>query len=209
MENHYLTVMNSPTSKIERRRSVFKGYMAHVSNRDQINAFFNSVKSEHKSATHHVLAYTLYEGDVAYCCDDGEPSKTAGEPILNIIKKKAVFDVCVVVVRYFGGVLLGTGGLVEAYSSACSLLFKDVIYARSCLCSKLKLIVSYSVYSKIKFLFELYKVQVVETNFSEDVTVIFYLENSRFDELKSKIENFVGLNFSLKEICQERFCLQI
>lgn len=192
LEDYFLTVMNSPVSNIVRKRSVFKGAMAYVEDRKEAEFFLKSIKQNSKGAAHNIMAYLLFETNLAYCSDDGEPSKTAGEPVLNIIKRSGVYNVCVVVTRYFGGILLGTGGLVEAYSSACKALFDDVVYAKCCLCVKVKMIVDYGSYNKLSFLFKKFNVSVLDVDFAEAVTVEFYVESSNYCKFDLAVKQKIG-----------------
>lgn len=190
--------MNAPKSRIVRKRSIFLGYINHVVNRNMAEQFVASIKSENRSANHNVVAYVLKSGNLAYCSDDGEPSDTAGKPILNVLKSIGVFDVCVVVTRYFGGTLLGTGGLVEAYSAACKALFEEVVFARCCLCVNLKIVLNYDGYSKFEFLLDFFGAMVENTSYTDKVSVDFFIEFSRFDEFKNSLIEKLGLNFSLE-----------
>ena len=115
----YKTVKELGESRFEDRKSVFIGYCIPVSTESDAISFITSVKKKYPDARHWVYAYVLRENSTMRFTDDREPQGTAGMPILDIIRKRELVDICVVVVRYFGGVLLGTGGLVHAYSQAC------------------------------------------------------------------------------------------
>ena len=98
-------------------KSTFIGYARPVANEEEALAFIQEIKKKHRDATHNVPAYVLGEhNDIQRCNDDGEPSGTAGVPVLEVLKKEDVRNVAVVVTRYFGGIKLGTGGLVRAYT---------------------------------------------------------------------------------------------
>lgn len=196
LEGSFLTIMNSPSSRIVRKRSVFKGSMAYVSSRQEAESFFNLVKLNNKGAAHNVLSYLIFESNLAYCCDDGEPSKTAGEPVLNVLKNSGVFNVCVVITRYFGGVLLGTGGLVEAYSSACKAIFENVKYAKCCLCATVRVFVDYGSYAKLQFLLKFFKVNVLNVDFAVKVTVNFSIEFCKLEEFEVAVRQRLGFDFS-------------
>lgn len=104
--------------EIIEKKSRFIGYAAPADTEEEALSFINRVKNEHKSATHNVYAYIIDEGSCERASDDGEPSGTAGVPVLNVIKKEELTHCVVVVTRYFGGTLLGAGGLIRAYSAA-------------------------------------------------------------------------------------------
>jgi uncharacterized YigZ family protein len=120
-----------------------------VSTEEEAVAFIAEIRSKHWDARHNVYAYSLRKGNLSRYSDDGEPSGTAGLPVLDVITKNGVTDVCVVVTRYFGGVLLGKGGLVRAYAQGAKLALAagGVITMQSCrLCS---LCCNYNQYGKV------------------------------------------------------------
>lgn len=113
----YRTVEQFGQAEIVIEKSTFIGYAKPVNNEEEALAFIQEIKKKHRDATHNVPAYVLGEhNEIQRCNDDGEPSGTAGVPVLEVLKKEDVRDVAVVVTRYFGGIKLGTGGLVRAYT---------------------------------------------------------------------------------------------
>ena len=113
----YRTVEQFGQDEIIIEKSTFIGYAKPVASEEEALAFIQEIKKKHRDATHNVPAYVLGEhNDIQRCNDDGEPSGTAGGPVLEVLKKEDVRDVAVVVTRYFGGIKLGTGGLVRAYT---------------------------------------------------------------------------------------------
>lgn len=114
----YTTVGQSAKAEFVEKRSRFIGYAMPVDTEEQAAEFIASKRSEHWDATHNVYAYSIREGMLCRYSDDGEPSGTAGMPVLSVLTKGNITDAVIVVTRYFGGVLLGTGGLVRAYSHA-------------------------------------------------------------------------------------------
>ena len=119
LRSGYLTLTNGAevTGEFEDRRSRFIAQLAHVSSEAEANAFIEKVRSRHHDARHNVPAWVLADGRER-CSDDGEPSRTAGMPTLEVLHGADLKDVCCVVTRYFGGTLLGPGGLVRAYTAA-------------------------------------------------------------------------------------------
>lgn len=107
--------------ELEINKSRFLAYKLELNSTEQVKPFIENLKKEHKKARHFCYAYVFNkEGVSEKCSDDGEPGGTAGYPILNVIKKKNLTNVLVVVVRYFGGIKLGAGGLTRAYTKACA-----------------------------------------------------------------------------------------
>lgn len=123
-----ITIDNFASGEFIEKKSKFIGYAKHVSSEEEANRFIAEIKSKHWDAKHNVYAYVLGEnGETQRSTDDGEPSGTAGRPVLEIIKGDRLTNVAIVVTRYFGGVLLGTGGLVRAYSKAAKLALENSI----------------------------------------------------------------------------------
>ena len=110
--------------EITEKKSKFYGYLLECKSEEQIKTALSFLQKEHKKATHICYAYRLSSPFCEKAVDDGEPSGTAGRPILSVLQKKEVTDVCIFIVRYFGGIKLGAGGLVRVYIKATSELFK-------------------------------------------------------------------------------------
>ena len=118
MRDRYITVKQQEEAEIVEKRSRFIATVRPVTTEADATAFLEELRQKYWNATHNVYAYILRENQIQRYSDDGEPSGTAGVPVLDCLKKEGIFDIIVVVTRYFGGVLLGTGGLVHAYSKA-------------------------------------------------------------------------------------------
>lgn len=116
----YRTISGTSTFEYEEKRSRFIGLAAFADTEEKALAVLSRVRAENRTARHNVYAYVLREGGRSRYSDDGEPAKTAGTPVLEAIGHAGLSDVIVVVTRYFGGILLGTGGLVRAYTAAAS-----------------------------------------------------------------------------------------
>ncbi|AMM95103.1 YigZ family protein [Peribacillus simplex] len=121
MLTQYLTVTGRGEHEIVIEKSRFISHIARVETEEAAQAFIQEIKKKHKDATHNCSAYMIGEqNQIQKALDDGEPSGTAGVPILEVLKKKELKDTAVVVTRYFGGIKLGAGGLIRAYSKATS-----------------------------------------------------------------------------------------
>ena len=112
----YRTIRAAASTEFVEKRSRFIGYISPVTTQQDAIAFIDSIKSKHWDATHNVPAYIIREGNICRFSDDGEPQGTAGQPMLNVFQRQEVWNVCCIVTRYFGGVLLGAGGLTRAYT---------------------------------------------------------------------------------------------
>ena len=125
MDKSIITIKQAHSIENVISKSRFIAYIKPVSTENEAKAFIDDIKTKHKDATHNCSAYTVGpEMNIQKANDDGEPSGTAGIPMLEILKKQEIHNVCVVVTRYFGGIKLGAGGLIRAYSGA----VRDVIY---------------------------------------------------------------------------------
>lgn len=119
MRESYITVGNSANAEIIIQKSRFIGYAARAETEEEAIGFINSIKEMHRSANHNCSAYMIGEHDsIQKANDDGEPSGTAGVPILEVLKKRGLKDTVIVVTRYFGDIKLGGGGLIRAYGKA-------------------------------------------------------------------------------------------
>lgn len=185
----YKTVRAAASGELTEKRSRFIGYCKPVSTEEEATAFIASIRSRHWDARHNVYAYSLREGNLRRYSDDGEPSGTAGMPVLDVLQKSGVTDVCVVVTRYFGGVLLGTGGLVRAYSQAARLGLNaaQVVLMERCACCTLRC--SYTHYGKIASLLQEHGVGLDDTVYEADVLLRFHI----------KPEALPGLNKALAD----------
>ena len=131
---NYYTISKPAKGSFIEKRSEFIGHIAPVKTNDEAVAFINSIKAEHRKAKHNVYAYILRQDNISRYSDDSEPQGTAGMPVLDVLRKRGLTDVCVVVTRYFGGILLGGGGLVRAYSHAASIACDAADIMHMCLC---------------------------------------------------------------------------
>ncbi len=168
----YKTVKKISESLIVEKKSKFIASVFPVDNEPDALKFLSAVKSKYPDATHHVYAYIIDENNIFRYTDDGEPSGTAGMPVLDTIRKEGLVDVLVVVTRYFGGTLLGTGGLVHAYgTSAKEGLQKSEIITR-CLCNIVSVTVDYSLSGKIQYKVASDNLILEDTVYDENVTFL-------------------------------------
>ena len=159
----YRSLLEYGEATYEDRKSVFYGFASPVSTEEEALAFIKSIKSKYPDARHHVYAYVLRENHIARYSDDREPQGTAGMPTLDVIRKQSLENCAVVVVRYFGGILLGTGGLVKAYGTAAKeavIASKIIEYATY---TFRHFDVTYNDYQKLLPLLSLPEVEVVST----------------------------------------------
>lgn len=188
----YTTVLHTARSRFEDRKSVFYGLCAPVTTEDAALSFIAAAKKEFPDATHHVYAYVLRENSTMRYTDDREPQGTAGMPVLDTIRKSGCTDVCIVVVRYFGGTLLGTGGLVHAYGEAASsaLHAAEVVTYRTF--TSLRVRVSYQDYARIGALLSSTGIRIGNTDFSDSVLIDGEIDATDTDSFLASLRETTG-----------------
>ena len=200
----YTTLAGEGVDEFEEKRSLFIGHAKHVTSEEEAQEFVKQKKKEYSDATHNCWAYLLKGGIVARYSDDGEPQGTAGVPMLEAIRKSGVSDCVVVVTRYFGGILLGAGGLVRAYSHGTSIALnaaKIVTYEKY---TELSLDCTYSDYQKYAVILPTFGAIVDDTDFSDRVVIKFAVKETVVDALTSKITEMSG-GRDKPDITGERF----
>lgn len=187
MAKDYKTVLSNAKDEFVEKRSRFIGYCKPVTCEQEAVDFINEKRSEHWNATHNVYAYSLREGNIKRYSDDGEPSGTAGMPCLDVIVKNEIYDVCVVVTRYFGGVLLGTGGLVRAYSHGAKIALDaaKIAVMQNCLVCSARC--TYNQYGKVSALVADNGGAVDDTVYEDDVLIKFHIKPDLLPQLNKKL----------------------
>lgn len=168
---NYLTLTKEGRSEVAEKKSKFSGVAFPVITEREALEKIEAIKKKHFDARHNVYAFRLRENLYEKYSDDGEPSRTAGLPILEIIKKEGIFDICVVVTRYFGGILLGTGGLVRCYSQAALDAISNAGICKMVKYNTLRAEFDYSYYDKILNLIKVFNGSSSNEVFSDNVTV--------------------------------------
>ena len=183
----YITVKELAEYRFEDRKSVFIGYAKPISAESEAIDFIQAVKKKHPDARHWVYAYVLRENSTTRFTDDREPQGTAGMPVLDIIRKNGVTDTIIVVVRYFGGILLGTGGLVHAYTEAALGALRAAKVIKYDTYTECEISVSYSDYQKISFTLSEYDFFVANTDYSDSVKITGSVIATSYDELCNQL----------------------
>ena len=169
-------------------KSTFIGYAKPIKTEEEAIAFVNEIKKKHKDATHNVWAYTVGENmNIQRYSDDGEPQGTAGIPTLEVIKKEDLRDVVVVVTRYFGGIKLGAGGLVRAYTKGAKVGIESGIVIEKVKYTEVKIKIEYTQLGKIQNEIMNLGFTVKDTIYSEDVEIIVYSKVEDVESLKDRM----------------------
>lgn len=189
----YTTLGKEASGELTEKKSVFIGYARPVKTEQEAIDFIAKIRKKHSDARHNVYAYQLCGGGIARYSDDGEPQGTAGVPVLDVIKKSGADDCVVVVTRYFGGILLGTGGLVRAYSAAAKLAIDaaEVVTYESY--REFELGCDYSAYQKIDAELPKFGIITDSVEFGEVITLKLAIKAGLYDEFSARLsEMFAG-----------------
>ena len=207
MSAGWTTVKEAATASFVERKSEFIGNITPVKTEEEAIAFVNKIKKQYADAKHNVYAYLLRENNVTRFSDDGEPHGTAGLPVLDVLRKEGVTDVAVVVTRYFGGILLGTGGLVRAYSQGAKMALDA---AGKSVVEKLlvfSLRVTYSDLQKVEPILENYTMLRLDTVYADDVRLAAALREGEFSALENAVTERTNGRAILKAEGERYDCL--
>lgn len=199
----YKTVEKEASDFFIEKKSKFIGYAKPVKTQEDALEFISKIKSKHWDATHNVYAYVLRENNIQRYSDDGEPSGTAGVPVLDVMLKESLVDVCVVATRYFGGTLLGAGGLVRAYSHTSKIALEAAGIITMAQCSVMSAEVDYSFYDRFNILLSDFSAVILNTSFSDKVCVEFSVKENIVDLLNAKLIDVSNGKYALKFLRSE------
>lgn len=189
----YNTIMEEAEGEITEKKSRFICNIYHIENENEISTYIEALRKKHYQAKHVCYAAILGEaGDIKKYSDDGEPSGTAGRPMLEMLSGRELTNVLVCVTRYFGGVLLGTGGLLRAYTDALAAALDDSVTVQKRLCRKLQCIVDYQTEGKIKYKLDSYEAKILGQEYSDKVSMIISLPDSYTDSFIEFVTDITG-----------------
>lgn len=193
--NEYKTVFESGESTIIIEKSKFIGYSRHVETEEDALTFINEIKKKNKDATHNVSAYILGEKKNAQkYSDDGEPSGTAGIPILELMKKEELTNSAIVVTRYFGGIKLGAGGLVRAYSKSAKSTLENSLISQKKIFIPIEILFDYSYLGKIQNDISTRNILASKPDFEDVVKYTIYVDKEEIDSSINHINDLTSGN---------------
>lgn len=195
----YKTIYDPAQASFIEQKSEFIGYIAPVKTNEEAVAFIESVKAQHRKARHNCYAYVLRDGMISRYSDDGEPQGTAGPPILDVIQKSGLTDVCIVVTRYFGGILLGKGGLTRAYSTGASMAVNAARLMIMCEAYELTLTLDYSLYDKVNYVLPDFEIKILATDYAEKVKIRLLVKEELADNLCDKLVDITNGNIEISK----------
>lgn len=194
----YKTVMKEASDSFVEKKSRFIGWCMPAATEEEAQSFIQKIKSQNREASHNVYAYALKNGIVRYS-DDGEPQGTAGIPVLDVLQKAGIVDTAVVVTRYFGGILLGGGGLVRAYSHSASIAVAAAVPVIMRECLILELRCDYSRYLKSEAAVAQCGGVADETVFGGDVVIKFHIAEENLRRLREAVADITNGRGIIKE----------
>lgn len=196
----YKTIARRCEARFIEKKSEFIGYLCPVATEEQAVAFIEEIRAMHRKATHNCYAYILRENNAARHSDDGEPGGTAGVPIYEVLRKEGLTDVCCVVTRYFGGILLGAGGLVRAYTKGA----KDAVDVAQIKCMaaavRLAVTVDYGLYGKLAQVFADFDARVENEEFADNVCITLCIREENYAALTDKLIDTCNGNININEV---------
>ena len=188
----YLTPAGYGEAEYTEKKSRFIGRVWPVADEAEALARLQETREKHRDATHNVYAYILRAGGIMRYSDDGEPGGTSGQPTLNVFRSGGIFDVCCVVTRYFGGILLGSGGLVRAYSNTARLALEKAGTARMASWTGFRLRCAYNLYERALRLLEQNGCIIEDQSFGEYVEIRFLVLGDGADRLLGALREMSG-----------------
>ncbi len=198
MKEIYRTVKGFGEDEIIINKSRFIGYASPIESEEDALDFIEMIKTKHRDATHNVYAYVYGEdSNIQRFSDDGEPSGTAGIPVLEVIKKEDLRNLVIVVSRYFGGVKLGGGGLIRAYTKSAKIGLDAGKIVDMTLHTKLSIIIPYTLLGKFENFLSVSNYKAEDMIYKEEVEILIYLMNMK---MESFIEDVMNLSNGLAEI---------
>ena len=183
----YKTIEGSAQAEYEERKSRFIGQVAHVETEEEAVAFLSGVRAANPMARHNVYAYVLRAGNRVRYSDDGEPARTSGLPTLEVIEHAGLKDVICVTTRYFGGTLLGTGGLVRAYTKAAQEAFAAARVVTFAECVDIMISVEYARYDQLNHWLGSQGIQILGADFAGDVAIDIRVRAEDADRVQAAI----------------------
>ncbi len=192
MSNIYLTVEKEASSELVEKRSKFIGNICHVKSEDDAISYVKAMKKKYYDANHTAYAY-ITENTKRYS-DDGEPAKTAGLPMLDMLSYQGISDVVCTVTRYFGGVLLRTGGLVRAYTGAAKLALEEAGIKKLLLHDRFRITVPYSLFDSVKYVAGECRCTFLNSEYTDKITIDAICLKDDSDSLKEKLHSAFGIN---------------
>jgi len=206
MIQSFKTIKHNNCEEIEEKKSKFIANLMYVESEEEVQNRIKEIKKKYYDARHNCFAYRIIEGEniVQRSSDDGEPSGTAGAPILNILEKNNMVNILVVVTRYFGGILLGTGGLVKAYSEATLKSIENNQIVERENGYEVRISSPYAYIKKIEYFLKTNNIKILNKEFLDNVNILVELSNEDYKKITQELPKNVMQNLEIN-IEKKRF----
>ena len=196
--NSFITIKDNVQAELIEKKSKFLANLFYVESVKEAEEIISNTKKKYFDARHNCIAYRVMEDRIVEkSSDDGEPSGTAGAPMLNILQKNNLVNVLVIVTRYFGGVLLGTGGLVRAYSASLLQAIEISEKIEKCYGQEIEVILDYNEFENFKYYCKNNKINIEETQYLESIVCKIEIEEDKIKQLK---EDFDTKKINIKDL---------
>lgn len=183
----YLIPAGTGEAEYIEKRSRFIGHVWHVKSEEEAVSRIQEMREKYWDANHNVYAYGIKESGAMRYSDDGEPGGTSGQPTMNVFLKNELTDFCCVVTRYFGGTLLGAGGLVRAYSKTAVMALEEAGIAEMKTLSRLVVLCSYPQFERIKFELKNFDAVILDTEYGADVTLTVTVPQENTESFRLRV----------------------
>ena len=194
------TIKDDGQVQEEIKKSRFICHAKRVYSEEEARAFITAIKKEHYKATHNCSAFIIGErSEIKRTSDDGEPSGTAGVPMLGVLENHNLTNVCVVVTRYFGGIKLGAGGLIRAYASSVALAVKEIGIVEIKEQAGIQIQMSYAQYQEYGNFLKEHNLMELETNFTDQVETIIFVDKEDKETIKASLIEFFNGKVTLTD----------
>ena len=205
-----LTIQENVTTQIIEKKSKFIAKLFYVESQDEIDKIIKENKKQYFDARHHCIAYRILKNDtiIEKANDDGEPSGTAGAPMLKILQNNNLCNVLIIVIRYFGGTLLGTGGLVRAYSDSLKNAIEKANEIEKYMGEQLEVRTSYADFEKLKYYCEKSKINISNTKYLEDIVCVLDILEGQTDKILEELE-LKSIKIKEHKILSKKFITKI
>lgn len=189
----YNTIFEDCQGGIVEKKSKFIANVFHIETQEQAKEKIEEIRKKYYDAKHHVYAYRIYAGEIfEKYSDDGEPAQTAGKPIMDLLKQKELYNVLVVVTRYFGGILLGTGGLTRAYTQASNVCLNNSVISQVEYAKLFKFSVSYDEINKIKYYCDTRGIKISKIEYLENIVLEIIVSYEKIDKFENEITDILS-----------------
>ena len=204
MKEAYFTIYQNGEHQIEIKKSKFICHLFRIENEEQAKEYIAKIKKEHYKANHNWSAYMLGENfEIQRSSDDGEPSGTAGVPMLEVLKKNQLQNTLAIVTRYFGGIKLGAGGLIRAYSTSVSEALKEIGIVQGKLQQILDIIIDYPQLGKLQNYLENEQIAIQEIDYLEQITVKVAIDINQCESFQNALIDLFNNQLSIQILDQK------